>query len=156
VSIWTFLAAGYYLAISVPLVGWDFKEHRLPNRYTISALIFCATLVALDALSYQRLQPLISGVAAAGITWGAGYLMAKFDLIGMGDIKLLTGQHLWLAYFNPWLVLLSLTSGFVFASAFSALQLIRGRLNLKSNMALGPFLLAGFLLAAVAALTGEV
>ena len=155
-SIWTFLAAGYYLAISVPLVCWDFKEHRLPNRYTISALIFCTTLVTLDAFSYQRLQPLISGVAAAGITWGAGYLMAKFDLIGMGDIKLLIGQHLLLAYFNPLLILLSLTSGFVLASAFSALQLIRGKLNLKSSMALGPFLLAGFLLAAVVLFTGEV
>lgn len=155
-SIWTFLAAGYYLAISVPLVGWDFKEHRLPNRYTISALIFCATLVTLDAFSYQRLQSLISAVTAAGITWGTGYLMAKFDLIGMGDIKLLTGQHLWLAYLNPWLILLSLTLGFVMASAFSALQLIRGKLNLKSNMALGPFLLVGFLLAAVVAFTGEV
>ena len=155
-SIWTFLAAGYYLAISVPLVRWDFKEHRLPNKYTISALIFCATLVALDALSFQRLQPLMSGVAAAGITWVAGYLMARFDLIGMGDIKLLTGQHLWLAYLNPWLILLSLTLGFVMASAFSALQLIRGKLSLKSNMALGPFLLVGFLLAALVVFTVEV
>jgi len=154
VSIWTFAAASYYLAISFPLFVWDIREHRLPNRFTISALLLTGVLVALDALSYRKYGEALSGLVAAAITWCLGYLMARFELIGMGDIKLLTGIHLLLAYLNPWLILFSLTIAFLLASVLNVGRLLRRSLDLKSQIALGPFLLIGFLISISAEFTG--
>jgi leader peptidase (prepilin peptidase)/N-methyltransferase len=154
VSIWTFAATSYYLAISYPLFAWDVREHRLPNRFTISALLLTAVLVGLDALSYSEFEEALRGLIAALITWCVGYLMARFELIGMGDVKLLTGMHLLLGYQNPWLILFSLTTAFLLASALNLGRILASKLSLKSQIALGPFLLIGFFLSSAAEFTG--
>jgi prepilin signal peptidase PulO-like enzyme (type II secretory pathway) len=49
-----------------------------------------------------------------------------------------------LAWFNLASPLVALVLGFVVAAIFIFIQLIRGRSNLKESIALGPYLLLGF------------
>jgi Flp pilus assembly protein protease CpaA len=57
---------------------------------TISAIaITFVFLLVQGFISSDWARPL-SGLVAGGITFYAGYLLAKRDAIGMGDVKLLT------------------------------------------------------------------
>lgn len=138
------ISVGYVALLSIPLALIDIREHRLPNPMTLSAIAVSALLLSVDAII--RTQPLQLAVAAslAGLTWGVGYLMAYRELIGMGDVKLLTALHLILGYVQPWLVLISLTLSFTMASIVSLAQVALKRKSLQSFTAMGPFLLVGF------------
>lgn len=138
------LATGYIAIIALPLTLIDIREHRLPNPMTISAIAIAAVSILVDAIWQQRTSQLILAALIALATWSAGYLMARFELIGMGDIKLLTAMHLLLGYLSPWLILISLTAGFTLASLVSLVLLAMRRITLKSSTAMGPFLLIGF------------
>lgn len=138
------LATGYIAIIALPLTLIDIREHRLPNPMTISAIAIAAVSILIDAIWQQRISQLIVSALIALATWSVGYLMARFELIGMGDIKLLTAMHLLLGYLSPWLILISLTAGFTLASLVSLVLLAMRRITLKSSTAMGPFLLIGF------------
>lgn len=148
-----FAVISLYLVFSIPLTVTDFREQRLPNRYTVSALMLTATLVALDAYD-SGLDNLITSLVCAALTWLIGYLMARVHWIGMGDIKLLTGMHLLLGYLNPLLILLSLTLASLLATAVALAMLLIRRISLSSRTAFGPYLLAGFFGAVFVNFTG--
>jgi leader peptidase (prepilin peptidase)/N-methyltransferase len=142
-SLPVFLAILNYAALSVPLTIIDLREHRLPNRFTISALILTITLVSLDAAP-DRIGQLAVGLLSGLATWVTGYLLADRDGIGMGDVKLLTGMHVLLGYANPLLILVSLTFSSTLASIASGVMLLGKKATLKSRAAFGPYLFAGF------------
>ena len=92
------------------------------------------------------LDRFLVAAAIGGITFGLGYLLAGANGIGMGDIKLLTAINLGIAWFSPFAVLVILAIGFTTAALVSIALMIAGKANLKSAIALGPFLLFGFVL----------
>ena len=81
------------------------------------------------------------------ITFGIGWLLAKFADLGAGDVKLLIPLHGWLAWHDPWLIAISLTVGILTANGL-ALAVWLKRKDPKEHIALGPFLLLGFYLVA--------
>ena len=151
-----FLSIGLVALLSWPLSQVDIKEHRLPNPMTLTIIGAAVLLVSLDAILLGSLSALIWALACAGFTFGVGFAMAHWNLIGMGDVKLLTGLHLILGYLSPWLILLSLTAGFLAASLVSLPRLLMGKITANSNTAMGPHLLLGFFLVVIFWITGVV
>lgn len=140
---------GYLLAISIPLAVIDLREHRLPNKLTISAIavtLFC--LVASTWLSRDWLA-LFSALVAAAATFLIGWLLAARSLVGMGDIKLLVSLNAFAGYLAQLLPLLSLAVAMILATVVSSVSLFRKRLTMQSSIALGPYLLLGFYLAVI-------
>ena len=137
---------GYLAFASIPLIFTDIKEHRLPNRYTYPAITFSLLATAASAAIAPDLQSFFSAMACAGVTFGFGYLLAKFAGVGMGDVKLLTATNHLLGWFSPWLTLIALTLSFTLATLGSAIGMSVGKISWKTHVAMGPYLLASFFL----------
>ncbi len=138
----------FLACVSWQLVRDDFKEHRLPNKYTVPMIaITAASLVACGLLTSQ-LQRLLQSLLAMAITFGIGWLLARYADLGMGDVKLLVSLNGWLAWHDPWLIAISLAVGLIAANLF-ALGIWLKRKDPKEHIALGPFLLLGFYLSAI-------
>jgi len=137
----------YLLAVTFPLVATDFKEHRLPNKYTYSLIaITVATLVGYGLYSGE-LNKLRASVVAMCLTAILGWLLARFADLGMGDVKLLIALNGWLAWHDGWLIMSSLAIAMLTANVFAMGIWIKKK-DPKEHIALGPFLLLGFYVAA--------
>ena len=137
----------FLLAVSYPLIATDFKEHRLPNKYTYPLIaVTVLTLVGYGLSSGESAQ-LTSSFLAMSATFLIGLLLARFADLGMGDLKLLIALNGWLAWHDGWLVLISLALAMLTANVFAIAIWIKKK-DPKEHIALGPFLLLGFYLAA--------
>lgn len=133
------------LVLSIPLSITDIKEHRLPNPITYFAIAVSVAMVIAAGFWSSRWLDLLTALVMGGITLGIGYLMAFFNGIGMGDVKYLVATNTLLGWFSPWLILPMLAIGFTLASLVSLGLIITQRANLKTPIAMGPFLMVGFL-----------
>ena len=138
------IPVGYLLFASIPLVLTDLREHRLPNRFTYSAIALSFFATGYVAVSDNRYLQLLIALGISLSTFGIGYLLAKYADVGMGDVKLLSATNLLLAWYSPWLVLFALTLSFTLASLVSAIGMLIGKLTWKTPVAMGPYLLLGF------------
>ena len=136
------------LAFAVPLAIRDFKEHRLPNSYTLPLIAVTAVSLAGYGLFAGEYQKLLASLVAMVLTFLIGWLLARFADLGMGDVKLLISLNGWLAWHDGWLVLISLALGLLTANVFAIAIWIKKK-DPKEHIALGPFLLLGFCLAAI-------
>jgi leader peptidase (prepilin peptidase)/N-methyltransferase len=143
------LAALTIFVLSFPLAITDIKEHRLPNKLTYLAIAVSSGLVVITGLVTSAWQQLLVALVIGGITLGLGYLMAKVNGIGMGDVKFLVAANLVLGWFSPWLILPMLAIGFTVASLVSLALILLGRANLKTAIPMGPFLMLGFFVVAI-------
>ena len=132
-------------AISIPLAITDIREHRLPNKYTYTAIICSVLATAFASLNTGRWVDLAIAMIVGSATGLVGYLLARAKAIGMGDIKLLIAMHIPLAWHAPVLVLLSLGLGLGVATIVSLIQLALGKIRPRSLIPLGPYLILGFL-----------
>lgn len=135
-------------SVSWQLVSYDFREHRLPNKYTVPLIFVTAGSLLAYALASADYSRLAQSTLAMAITFGIGWFLAKYADLGMGDVKLLVSLNGWLAWHDPWLILLSLLAGLVAANLF-ALRIWIQRKDPSEHIALGPFLLLGFYLVAI-------
>lgn len=111
---------------------------------TISAIIITLCALVIESFRQGQFVSLIWGLAAGLTTFLLGYLLAKREAIGMGDVKLLTSMHLLAGFVSPILPLMTLTLGLVIATLISLIRVFRGRIDMKSAIPLGPYLLIGF------------
>lgn len=138
----------FLACVSWQLVRDDFKEHRLPNKYTVPMIaITAASFVACGLLTSQQ-QRLLQSLLAMAITFVIGWLLARYADLGMGDVKLLVSLNGWLAWHDPWLIAVSLGVGLIAANVFALVIWIK-RKDPKEHIALGPFLLLGFYVSAL-------
>lgn len=136
------------IIFAIPLSIIDIREHRLPNVFTYSAIAVSLATVSVAGISTQDWGRLAIALGIGAATALIGYLMAAGNAIGMGDVKLLIACHLSIGWFSPWLVLAMLAIGFGLAALLSLGLLVARKANFKTALAMGPFLLAGFLFAA--------
>lgn len=134
------------LGLAYPLMKYDFLEHRLPNRFTYLAIGVSHSATSLVTLVEKDFWRFGIAVFISGVTFGLGYLMAKYELIGMGDIKLLISTNHILAWFAPGLVVIAITLGLLLGSIYGLALVLFKKMSWKASMALGPFLLIGFFL----------
>lgn len=146
-------------ALAIPLSVIDIREHRLPNRHTYFLIASAIAGTLLASLVGAFWLAFASGIAMGIVTAFVGYLLARFGAIGMGDVKLLIAMHICLGWHSPVLVLFSLSLGLALASAIGLIGLVIGKLNPRTLIPLGPYLLIGFLVVSYspvsAVITGE-
>ena len=134
----------YLLAVAWPLARIDIREHRLPNRlvlpaFPIIALGQCVAVIL--AGQWQNLVfSLLTGMGALVI----GLLANHAAGLGMGDVKLIAAIAFALGWYSPLIPLVAVFVAFTVASVVILLLFAIGKSKLKSNVALGPYLLIGF------------
>ena len=146
-------------ALGIPLSVTDIREHRLPNRHTYFLIAAAVAGTLLASLLEALWTDFVTGLGLGMVTALVGYLLARFGVIGMGDVKLLIAMHICLGWHSPLLVLFSLSLGLALASAVGLIGLVVGKLNPRTLIPLGPYLLIGFLVVSYlpvsAVITGE-
>jgi leader peptidase (prepilin peptidase)/N-methyltransferase len=147
------VAFGFFGVIGVALAAIDIAVQRLPDLLTLPAypiligLLTGAAIVGHDFAALLR--ALLGGLALAGV-----YLVLALvgrGQLGGGDIKLAGVAGLALGWLG-WPVLIAGTAlGFVLSAVASVGLLATRRLTLSSAISFGPFLVAGALVAMLAA-----
>ncbi len=149
-----FVGAFAYLAvIGVALTQVDVAVQRLPDRLTLPAYPALLVLLASAAVAQDEWGAFARAVLGA-LAIGASYLIlaiASGGQLGGGDVKLagLTGLVLgWLSWHT---LIAGACAGFALAGLISAVLLITRRISRRDPISFGPYLLAGALLAVLAA-----
>lgn len=147
------VALGFLGVLGVALAAIDIAVQRLPDRLVLPAYPVLLILLTGPAMIEQSGAALIRSLLA-GVALAAGYLglaLVRPGSLGGGDIKLagLTGLAMgWLGWHT---VLVGSLLAFALSAIASVALLATRRITLHSHLAFGPFLLAGALLAIVAA-----
>jgi len=134
---------GYLALAAIPLSIYDLREHRLPNFFTYPAIAIAALALLVVGLSGEGARS-VFGILGGVLTFWVGYLLAKRDLVGMGDIKLLVSSNAILATYSPVLVLVSLAIATALAAVTSLFMIGLRKITMRTPVAMGPFLLLGF------------
>ena len=134
------LGVGFFALATVPLVVIDFRERRLPNKITIPGFLL-SLLGLIMTLEWQRV---LTALAISVLIFGLGTLISLRGWIGMGDVKLLTGLSLLLAWFDPALVWQATLWAFGLATLVVLFGYLAKKITARSTIALGPYLLLGF------------
>lgn len=135
----------YFAATTIPLVIYDLRERRLPNKITLPGLV--VVLISL-ALTMEWGKFLIA-VGISALLFLVGTLISIRGWIGMGDVKLFAGLSMLLAWFDPLLVWQASVWAFGIAAAVVVAGFLVKKMTARSTIALGPYLLVGFWVAII-------
>jgi len=130
----------YFAATTIPLVLYDIRERRLPNKITLPGL--AVVLISL-AVTMEWGRFLIA-LGISVLLFVVGTLISLKGWIGMGDVKLFTGLSMLLAWFDPSLVWQASLWAFGIAAVFVIVGFVAKKMTARSTIALGPYLLIGF------------
>jgi leader peptidase (prepilin peptidase)/N-methyltransferase len=134
------IGIAFFAIATIPLVVIDFRERRLPNKLTIPGYLL-SLFGLLLTFEWQRV---LLAVAISALLFGVGTLISLRGWIGMGDVKLVTGLSLLLAWFDPALVWQATLWSFGIATLVVLVGLVAKKMTARSSIALGPYLLVGF------------
>ncbi|MFM2385225.1 MAG: hypothetical protein RL166_1099 [Actinomycetota bacterium] len=134
------IGLGYFALTTIPLVIFDLRERRLPNKLTVPGLVL--TVLSL-ALTFEWGKFFLAlGVSAT--LFVVGLVMSMRGWIGMGDVKLFASLSLLLAWFDPTLVWQATLWAFGIAGTIVIVGYMAKKITTRSTIALGPYLLVGF------------
>jgi leader peptidase (prepilin peptidase)/N-methyltransferase len=134
------IGIGFFAATTIPLMVIDLRERRLPNKITIPG--FLISLMGL-VLTFEWTR-VITAFSISALLFGIGTLISLRGWIGMGDVKLVTGLSLLLAWFDPALVWQATLWSFGIATLVVLVGFVAKKMTARSSIALGPYLLVGF------------
>ena len=146
-ELFAWLGPIYLVAVTWPLARTDIREHRLPNKLTLPLLpiaLFGQVLAAWFTGDWSRLG---LGLGWAVVSFVVGLGINRIGTLGMGDVKLITGMSLSLGWFTPVAPLLALCAAFALATLVVLFLFATRKARMGSSIALGPYLLVGFLIA---------
>jgi len=144
------LAALVWVAgAAVVLAQVDLAVHRLPDRVVFPSIAVVAAAWLADAVVLGTWDALLRAVIAGLVAFAAAVVAALVSPGGMGfgDVKLLGLLGVLLGWFG-WSVLgLGVVLGFVVGAVGTVVLLVLRRAGWRSEVALGPSLLLGAVLA---------
>lgn len=136
-------------ALSSPiLAAVDWRERRLPDLITLPLAMACLLALTSDALvtgQWSRWAVAIACALGATLFFFILFIVSPSQM-GFGDVKLMLSAGLVLGWHGPILTILGIALGLIIGLAFGFIQIIRGRANRRSHLALGPHLIAGVLI----------
>lgn len=142
--LWLMLVVGL-----VALGQYDLRHLILPNRilfplYVIGLAMRLAIGISMDTGAVEIVREVVLGVLVGGGVFYLLFQISKGRWIGGGDVKLgfLIGIVL-----GPQLSLVALLSAFYLAAFFVFPLMLAKRVNRKSKIPFGPFLITGLVLA---------
>jgi leader peptidase (prepilin peptidase)/N-methyltransferase len=139
----------YLLAVAWPLARIDLREKRLPNRLTLPLFpvtIFGQVSAVLLGAEVSRF---LTALLASVLAFAACLALNRYAGLGMGDVKLISGMTMALAWFSPLLPAVALLIAVLVAGAFALVMVALGKTKMGSSIPLGPFLLIGFVLSLI-------
>lgn len=156
-----------WLVVGTVLTIVDVREHRLPNGLTLPMLAVTPVGLALADLINSTFVDSASatvwnGWSGAGIgalAWlaalGAIWIASRGRGMGLGDVKLSPSLGATLGWLSVETALLGLVVSFMLGGVVSVALLVTRRVERRTAIPFGPFLLLGSLVAVVAhAITG--
>lgn len=148
------LPAFWYLAaVAVPLAFIDARQRRLPDALTLPSYPVALLLLGLAAPAVPggpaRLVHALAGMAAAIAFFGLLLVVSPAG-IGLGDVKLAGVLGIYLGWLGLAPFVAGIVAGWLLAGIAAAGLLVSGRATRRSEIPLGPFLIAGSLAAILA------
>jgi leader peptidase (prepilin peptidase)/N-methyltransferase len=142
----------YLAAVGVVLAVIDVAHHRLPNVLVLPSYGVLAALLGVAALVEHDGSALLRAAAGAATLFGGLLLLALAQpaAMGFGDVKLAGLLGAALGYLSWGAVLGGIVAAFLLGGLAGVLLLASRRGGLRTEIAFGPFLLAGTLLALLA------
>jgi leader peptidase (prepilin peptidase) / N-methyltransferase len=150
---------GVGLAAALPAYLWfglaaslltvvDVQHHRLPNRIVYPTYAAGLLLLALAA-ALGGWPAYLRGVAAMALLYALFLLLALVSpgALGFGDVKLAGLLGLYLGYLGAGRLALGLAAGVLLGAVAAVALLVVGRAGWRTQLAYGPALLAGSVLA---------
>lgn len=141
-------AYGWFAALGVVLGVVDAAVRRLPNALTLAWAGGTAAGLLAPALLEHRggdwLRALLAGVALT-VLFGAVALLRP-GAMGWGDVKAAAAVGVALGWLGWAAVYGGVLLAFLLASLYAVVLLVRRRAGRRSQLALGPFLVAGALI----------
>jgi leader peptidase (prepilin peptidase) / N-methyltransferase len=141
-----------FLAFALPLSRIDIRLHRLPNVFTLPALLSAQSAVLIASWVDGSWARYAWATATLLVVGGLALAASIAGALGMGDVKLIAATSPALAWFSPAAALAALALALVLAAAWAVVALLIRRLTLGGRIAMGPFLLAGVVAGSVLAL----
>lgn len=121
----------------------DARTKRLPNRIVFPLYVLGVAGLSLASAIGHEWPRLVVAVVSAAVLYGIFWLFWFFGPMGFGDVKLAGVLGLFLGWVSLPVVFAGLLLGML-AASFTALALLAlRRANRKTELAYGPFLIAG-------------
>ena len=140
----------YLVAVAWPLTVIDLRERRLPNRLTLPAIPITLLGQVLAIILGADPWRLLGAFVTASVSFVVCLVLNRFAGLGMGDVKLISGITFALGWFSPLLPLAALLIAFFAAGAVSLALVALQKTRMGSSIALGPYLLFGFVVCFIA------
>ena len=138
----------YLLLMTLPLAFIDIRQRRLPNKIVLPGLAITLVGQVLSVLAGAQWQQLAVAWATAVTVFALAAVANYFGALGMGDVKLMALMTAALSWFGWQHPLIAFAVAFVLATVGVLVLFVARRAKLGSTVALGPYLLAGFAVAA--------
>ena len=148
-SLLPWVGPAYLVAVAWPLARIDIRSHRLPNRLTLPLLPIALISQTLAAWGLGQWARLGTALGCALLAFVVGLAVNRTGVLGMGDVKLVTGITLCLAWFSPIAPLIALAASFAVATVAVLFLFAKRKTSMGQSIALGPYLLLGFVIALV-------
>ena len=134
------IGVGFFALTTIPLMVIDVRERRLPNKITIPGFLISLLGLAIN-MDWMRL---LIAIGVSALLFAIGTLLSIKGWIGMGDVKLVAGLSMILAWFNLGLLWQASLTAFVLAALVVFGGMAFKKITARSTIALGPYLLIGF------------
>jgi Flp pilus assembly protein protease CpaA len=131
----------YLSLVGIPIIYFDLRVARVPNKYTLPALyiwLICATTYAVVSGDWfwTLVMPIVFGLVSLVIFM---FVSVARGYLGMGDVKLLIFMGLALSWKFAWvwLVLPSVSIALAFIVALVLVFIAKRKIN---SLALAPYI----------------
>jgi leader peptidase (prepilin peptidase)/N-methyltransferase len=128
----------------------DLKYMKLPSKILYTTLVIGLILLTLSSYQVHNFTRLLSGVVAglvAGVILFIFFLILPPGSVGLGDVRLIAVQSVFLGWFGWRFAILGFALGII-VGGFSTLGLLAfGVKKMKDKIAFGPFLSIGAVMA---------
>jgi leader peptidase (prepilin peptidase)/N-methyltransferase len=142
------IGPAYLLLMTLPLAFIDIRQRRLPNKIVLPGLAITLVGQVLSVLAGAQWQQLAVAWATAVTVFALAAFANYFGALGMGDVKLMALMTAALSWFGWQHPLIAFAVAFLLATMGVLVLFVSRRAKLGSTVALGPYLLAGFAVAA--------
>lgn len=162
VSAWAFLLVGQVVALpafAMLSAAWgaatavDLAEHRLPDALTLIPFPVFFVLQIPWAVMEGGWRQLCSALLGSVVTAAILFVLAYINPggFGLGDVKLGLTTGAALGWFGVGTALLGVAAAFILMAVISGFLLAAGKINREAEIAFGPFMILGVLVAPWAA-----
>ena len=136
---------GYLAAVAPMLAVIDIRSHRLPNSLTLPGIVISLISVLGVSIIENKWLELVVTIGVSVLILIIGYPLARAELLGMGDIKLLIAFALPLAFISPLALLIGVLISLALANLVLLPKMILRRLSTQATIPMGPYLIVGLI-----------